>query len=153
MSIIKEKCKSSDPGGKDELRQVTVVREKWVEYRTTEKRFSKEFADALIGLHQRLAKPGHGTFGECLKELKIPHTTAYRLMELHGWKAKKRVTKIYTLEEHQLERYKMLCKEVRAYCAKLRKDSEYKAKLEAFFREVTEGFGITVEIWEAACPS
>jgi hypothetical protein len=88
--VIKTKIKSSVPTGKDELRQVRVVRERWAEYQTKEKRFSKEFADALIDLHKHLAKPGHGTFGESLKELKIPRMTAYRLMQLHGWKAEKR---------------------------------------------------------------
>lgn len=142
--------KSSVPSGKDELRQVTAVREKWAEYQTKENRFSKEFAKALIELHKRLAKPGYGTFIESLKELKIPRMTAYRLMQSHGWKAEKRVTKTYSLEEHKAERYKMLCKEVRTYCVKVRKDPDYKAKLETFFREITEGLGVVVEVREAA---
>ena len=90
MPLIERKIKSSVPSGKDELRQVTVVRKAWAEYQTKEKRFSKKFADGLIDLHKHLAKPGHGTFGESLKELKIPRMTAYRLMQLHGWKADKR---------------------------------------------------------------
>jgi hypothetical protein len=146
VSLIKRNIKSSVPTGKDELRQVTVVREAWAEYRTKEKRFSTGFAEALICLHKQLAKPGHGTFGECLKELDIPRMTAYRLMQLHGWKAEKRATKTYTLEEHKAERYTMLCKEVRAYCAKVRKASE----LEKFFREITEGLGVVVEVREVA---
>jgi len=80
----------SFPLGKDELSQVTVVREAWVEYQKKEKRFSKDFALALIALHEQLAKPGHGMFWEHLKEMKIPRMTAYRLMQSHGWKAEKR---------------------------------------------------------------
>jgi len=87
--MSKVKNNSSLPSGKDQ-RLVTVVREKWAAYQTQEKRFSKDFALALINLHKQLAKPGYGSFVEELKELKIPPSTAYRLMRLHGWKAEKR---------------------------------------------------------------
>ncbi len=80
----------SFPTGKDEPRQVTVVRESWIEYQTKEKRFSKALALALIALHKHLAKPGQGTFWTHMKQLKVPRMTAYRLMRLHGWKAEKR---------------------------------------------------------------
>lgn len=81
------------PSGKDDSRLVTVVRERWDAYKAQEKRFSKEFALALIALHKQLAKPGYGKFVEKMKELKIPPSTAYRLMRLHGWKPEKQITK------------------------------------------------------------
>lgn len=87
--MSKVKNNSSLPSGKDQC-LVTVVREKWAAYQTQEKRFSKDFALALIALHKQLAKPGYGSFVEKLKELKIPTSTAYRLMRLHGWKPDKR---------------------------------------------------------------
>jgi hypothetical protein len=73
------------PSGKDESRLVTVVREQWDAYQAKEKRFSKPVAMALIALHEQHAKPGYGCFVEKLEELKIPTSTAYRLMKLHGW--------------------------------------------------------------------
>jgi hypothetical protein len=90
MNTARHKRNPSFPTGKDEPREVIVVRESWIEYQTKEKRFSKVFALALIALHKHLAKPGHGSFWAHLKELKIPRMTAYRLMQLHGWKAEKR---------------------------------------------------------------
>jgi hypothetical protein len=83
---VKKRVKkdSSLPDGKDQ-RLITVVQEEWAKYQGQEKRFSKTFALALIDLHKQLAKPGHGSFVEKLKELKIPNSTAYRLMKLHGW--------------------------------------------------------------------
>src|SRR6266705_1167468 len=81
----RENDESSLPSGKDESRLITVARERWDAYQAQEKRFSKAFALALIALHKQLAKPGYGSFVEKLKELKIPTSTAYRLMRLHGW--------------------------------------------------------------------
>jgi len=81
----KENDQSSLPSGKDESRLVTVVREQWDAYQAQEKRFSRAFAVALIALHKQLAKPGYGSFVEKLEELKIPTSTAYRLMKLHDW--------------------------------------------------------------------
>jgi hypothetical protein len=81
-----EKKKTSLPSGKDQtVRLTTVVREKWADYQRQEKRFSESFALALIKLHEYLARPGHGKFCDKLDELKIPTSTAYRLMKLHGW--------------------------------------------------------------------
>ena len=139
---------SSLPGGKDDSRLLTVVREQWGSYQAQEKRFSKPFAQALIDLHRQLAKPGYGSFVEKLNALKIPTSTAYRLMKLHGWQPDKKInrTKEYTIEEHQAARYDTFRNEVRAYCAKVRKDPEYRAKLETFFQEITEGLGIVVEV-------
>jgi hypothetical protein len=144
--------KSSFPHGKDESRLVTVVREQWDKYQGQEKRFSKDFALALINLHKQEAKPGYGRFVAHLKELKIPKSTTYRLMRLHGWQPDKLTTraKQYTIEEHQAARYEVFRNEVRAYCTKVRKDPASLAKLETFFREITEGLGIVVEIREAA---
>jgi hypothetical protein len=85
----RRKRKSSFPRGKDEPRQIAVVKKAWIEYQKKERRFSKAFALALIALHNHLAKPGHGTFWTHLKELGIPRMTAYRLMQFHGWKAEK----------------------------------------------------------------
>ncbi len=48
------------PSGTNETRLVTVVREKWEQYKTHEKRFSKDFALALIDLHKTEAKHGSG---------------------------------------------------------------------------------------------
>jgi hypothetical protein len=77
---------SSLPDGKDQAQHlVIVVRERWTAYQAREKRFSKDFALPLIALHKQLAKPGYGSFVEKLRELKIPTSTAYRLMKLHGW--------------------------------------------------------------------
>lgn len=89
----KENDVSSLPSGKDDSRLVTVVRERWDAYKAQEKRFSKEFALALIALHKQLAKPGYGKFVEKMNELEIPPSTAYRLMRLHGWKSEKQITK------------------------------------------------------------
>src|ERR1700687_1848236 len=88
--MSKVKTNPSLPSGKD---LVTAVRERWAAYQTQEKRFSKEFALALINLHKQLAKPGYGSFVENWNEWKIPTSTAYRLMRLHGWKAEKRKQK------------------------------------------------------------
>jgi hypothetical protein len=73
---IKGKNKSSVPSGKDESHLVTVVREQWDAYQAKEKRFSKDFALALINLHKQLAKPGYGSFVTKMKDLKIPKSTA-----------------------------------------------------------------------------
>jgi hypothetical protein len=88
-----ENDESSLPGGKDDSRLLTVVREQWGSYQAHEKRFSKPFAQALIALHAQLAKPGYGSFVEKLKALKIPTSTAYRLMRLHGWQPNKQISK------------------------------------------------------------
>ncbi len=80
------------PSGKDESHLVTVVREQWDSYKAQEKRFSKAFALALIALHKQLAKPGHGSFVEKLHELRIPTSTAYRLMRLHDWQPDKQTS-------------------------------------------------------------
>lgn len=85
--------KASVPSGTDETRLVTLVREQWHKYQGQEKRFSKDFALALIALHKKLAKPHCGLFQDKLKELKIPRSTAYRVMGLHGCKAEKRDAK------------------------------------------------------------
>jgi hypothetical protein len=81
--------KSSLPTGKDESQLVTVVRQEWEKYKGQEKRFSKAFAEALIHLQKKLAKPGYGKFVAYLKGLNIPTSTAYRVMRLHGWKPEK----------------------------------------------------------------
>ncbi len=107
--------KSSVPSGKDKSHLLTVVREQWDKYQKQEKRFSKDFALALIKLHKHLAKPGYGTFVKKLEDLKIPKSTAYRLMGLHGWKPPKRIPKTYTLEEHRTERRSMLISQLGAY--------------------------------------
>ena len=132
--------KASVPSGTDETRLVTSVREQWHKYQGQEKRFSKDFALALIALHKKLAKPHCGLFQDKLKELKIPRSTAYRVMGLHGCKADKRPirAKEYTIEGHRAARYDMLRNEVRAYCTSVRKDPEYKAKLETFFDSLTQ---------------
>jgi hypothetical protein len=152
--MSKVKNNSSLPSGKDE-HLVTVVREQWHKYQVREKRFSKAVALALINLHKQHAKPGYGQFVARLKDLKIPTSTAYRLMRLHGWQPDKKITRTkgYTVEEHQEARYEVFRNEVRAYCAKVRKNPEYRAKLEAFFQEVTDGLGVVVEVRSAVEPS
>jgi coproporphyrinogen III oxidase-like Fe-S oxidoreductase len=94
----------SFPVGKDELQQLTQVTKAWAEYQTKEKQFSKDLALALIALNKELAKPGFGTFVENLKKLKIPHTTAYRLMKLHGWKLEKRKIEKPKIAEEEINR-------------------------------------------------
>jgi hypothetical protein len=58
----------------------------------------------------------------------------------------RRKPKEWTHVEHEAASNELLRNEVRAYCAKMRKDPEYTAKLEAFFREITEGLGVVVEV-------
>jgi hypothetical protein len=58
----------------------------------------------------------------------------------------KRKPKEWTHGEHEAASNELLRNEVRAYCAKMRKDPEYKTKLETFFREITEGLGVVVEV-------
>jgi len=115
MPLSKRKSKSSVPTGKDKSNLLTVVREQWHKYQKQEKRFSKDFALALIKLHKHLAKPGYGTFVAKLEDLKIPKSTAYRLMALHGWKPEKRIAKTYTPEQHRAERHSMLISQLGVY--------------------------------------
>ena len=107
--------KSSVPNGKDESRLVTTVREQWDAYQVHEKRFSKAFALALINLHKQLAKPGYGSFVAKLTKLKIPKSTAYRLMRLHGWKPEKQTGLPPKPAPDEVDRRSKVCKVFREY--------------------------------------
>ena len=142
--MSKVKNNSSLPSGKDQ-RLVTVVREKWAAYQTQEKRFSKDFALALINLHKQEAKPGYGKFVAHLKDLNIPTSTAYRLMRLHGWKAEKRTAKppLKSEDRTRLDRSK-------AVVAAIHYLNEFTGEdLQAKFSEFVEDLRSELELSEA----
>jgi hypothetical protein len=138
---------SSFPHGKDDKsRLLTVVREQWNKYQGQEKRFSKDFALALINLHKQEAKPGYGKFVVHLKDLKIPTSTAYRLMRLHGWEPENRIAKTYTPEQHRAERHSMLISQLGVY---LDGQENKLTALEKLCSEIL-GYAVTVSQKEVA---
>lgn len=149
-----ENDQSSLPRGKDESRLVTVVREQWGSYQAQEKRFSKAFALALIALHKQLAKPGYGSFVEKLEELKIPTSTAYRLMRLHGWQREKRITKeqgnkrsFHEQEELLLTMFKnKALTEAGKYLDQFEAGKPFRAKFAEYWRELRSKF------WQKIAP-
>ncbi len=86
LQAKKAKTKTpSSPSGEDQRKRLLAqVKKLWADYKPREKKNTRKLALALIELHKLYAKPGHGTFGKCLKKMGIPDTSAYRWMELHG---------------------------------------------------------------------
>jgi hypothetical protein len=143
-----ENDQSSLPSGKDESRLVTVVREQWDAYQAQEKRFSKEFALALIALHEQLAKPGYGSFVEKLKELKIPTSTAYRLMRVHGWQPDKRSNEDKPALKNipDLDKGKAVVAAIH-YLDQFHAGKEFRTKFAEFWRELRN------ELWDKIQPA
>jgi hypothetical protein len=150
----RENNESSLPSGKDESRLITVVRERWNAYQAQEKRFSRAFALALIALHKQLAKPGYGSFVEKLRELKIPTSTAYRLMRLQGWQPEKRIAKEQTKGRSSREQEEFLLAmfknkaltEAGKYLDQFEAGKPFRAKFAGYWRELRSKF------WQKIAP-
>lgn len=150
----RENNELSLPSGKDESRLITVVRERWNTYQAKEKRFSKAFALALIALHKQLAKPGYGTFVEKLEELKIPTSTAYRLMRLHGWQPEKRILKEQAEKRSSREQEELLLTmfknkaltEAGKYLDQFEAGKPFRTKFAEYWRELRSKF------WQKIAP-
>jgi hypothetical protein len=136
MSATKKKkgegtSKQSLPTGKDRIAAL------WAEYRKQEQMFCEALAQELIALHKQLAKPHSGSFVLTLAELKIPTSTAYRLMRLHGWKPEqqKASRQEKPLEPIELSKSKSIALVVR-YLDRFAAGQEQQEQLEALIKEL-----------------
>jgi hypothetical protein len=130
----------------------------WRAYQVSERRLAgdrEKLGETLTKLQAELVKVGRdGKFAAYLREAGIPKRTAYNLIADYKRKDSKPKTKakpkVCTTAQHSEERYQILTSQVRAHFLPLKKEVDFRKKLEIFFREIANDLlpGAIVEVRE-----